>query len=129
MEEKINNVLEEIKKLSLKELISLIETIKKEFNITQDMLTVSSGPANSGSKNIESKEGTDVKTKQSLILKSPGGSKVAVIKLIKEIKKIGLMDAKKIVDSVPVEIANDIKSKIDELVKEFTKVGATVEVK
>ena len=39
------------------------------------------------------------------------------------------MDAKKIVDSVPVEIANDIKSKIDELVKEFTKVGATVEVK
>jgi large subunit ribosomal protein L7/L12 len=64
------------------------------------------------------------------MLKSFGENKVAVIKVAKEVLGLGLMDAKKFVESAPVAIKEGIKPDVAaELGKKFTEAGAEIEIK
>lgn len=63
-------------------------------------------------------------------LKDVGGTKVAVIKAVREITGLGLVDAKKLVDSAPAEIKKDIApEEAEEIKKKLEAAGAAVEVK
>ena len=65
-----------------------------------------------------------------VMLTSVGGAKVAVIKAVKEITGLGLVDAKKLVDALPAEIKKDIPEEEADKIKEtLTAAGATVEYK
>lgn len=65
-----------------------------------------------------------------VVLTSVGGAKVAVIKAVKEITGLGLVDAKKLVDALPAEIKKDIPEEEADKIKEtLTAAGATVEYK
>ncbi len=69
-------------------------------------------------------------TSVTVVLSAIGDSKVAVIKAVREITGLGLVDAKKLVDGVPAEIKKDVSSdEAEKIKKTLTDAGATVEFK
>ena len=114
--EKIMNFVEEIKKLSVLELSELVDAIQEEFGVTA---AVAAAPA------AAVEEGPKTRT---VVLKSAGGNKIAVIKIIKEITGLGLVEAKAVADNggnikenIPAEEAEAIKTQL-------TEAGAEVEL-
>jgi large subunit ribosomal protein L7/L12 len=70
------------------------------------------------------------KTSFDVILKSAGASKLAVVKLVKELTGLGLKEAKELVDGAPKELkAGVAKDEADSLKKQLEEAGAEVEVK
>ena len=126
-EKLIKEIIESIKKLSILELNELISLVEKEFNISANMANISLGAANANnSQNSQESEPSEV----NLILKSVGNSRVAVIKAIKEITGLGLMDAKKLTEVIPSTIKEKISpSEAKSLGEKLTTVGAEIEIK
>lgn len=120
---KINKIIDEIKKLNTVELNDLVKSIEKEFDVSATMQVASAGPAADAG---DSSEPSTV----SVTLKSFGGNKVSVIKVVKEITGLGLMDAKKLVEGVPAKIKENISTdEAKELSEKLVAAGAEVEVK
>ena len=77
-------------------------------------------------------EGKDAEEKSSfdVVLKAPGGSKLAVVKLVKELTGLGLKEAKELVDSAPKEVKEGVaKDEAEALKKQLEEAGAEVELK
>lgn len=114
--------IESLKEMSILEVKELIDAMKEEFGI--DPTAVAAAPAAAAEAVDEGPKEVDV------MLTAVGASKVGVIKVIREITGLGLIDAKKLVDSAPVAVkekvaedaANEIKEKLE-------GAGATVELK
>ena len=110
-----------LKEMNIKEVMELVDAMKEEFGIDPAAVAVASAPA--------SNEEAETKTEVTVTLKAIGGNKVAVIKAVKEITGAGLMDAKKMVESAPVAIKENIKPEAaEELKAKLTEAGAEVEV-
>lgn len=108
--------------MNIKEVMELVEAIKEEFGIDPTMV------ATSNNENKDTKE-LEEKTEFTINLKSFGGNKVAVIKIAKEVLGLGLMDAKKLVESAPVLLKENIKKELAEEIKtKFETAGAEVEL-
>lgn len=92
MSEKITNIIEEVKSLSVIELNDLVKALEEEFGVSAAaMMAVAPGAAPAGG-------GEEEKSEFTVILKSPGGSKIPVIKAVQKITGLGLKDAKAVVD-------------------------------
>ena len=110
-----------LKEMSLLEIKELVDGLKEEFGIDPTAVAVA-GPAAA-----EESSGPSV---VSVWLNSDGGNKVAVIKVIREITGVGLMDAKKTVESAPVVVKEDISSEEAEpLLEKLKAAGAEAEAK
>lgn len=118
----VQQFISDLKEMSVLELNELVKAIEEEFGVTAAAM-VAAGPA--ASEAVD--EGP---TNVNVILASFGANKVAVIKVVKELTGLSLVEAKALVDNapkpvkedVPVEEANAIKAKLEEA-------GATVELK
>lgn len=111
--------IESLKEMSIKEVMELVEAMKEEFGIDPSAVAVAAGPAEAAA--------ADVKTEVNITLKSAGESKVNVIKAVKEALNIGLMDAKKLVDSAPVVLKEAVKvAEAEEVKKVLIAAGADV---
>ena len=78
----------------------------------------------------EGGEGAEEKSSFDVVLKSPGGSKLAVVKLVKELTGLGLKEAKELVDSAPKEVKEGVaKDEAEALKKQLEEAGAEVELK
>ena len=117
---------EELVNLSVKEVNELATILKDDHGIEPAAAAVAvAGPAAGG---VES--GGDEKTEFDVILKAAGGSKLAVVKLVKELTGLGLKDAKGIVDSAPAPIKEGIpKDEAESLKTQLEEAGAEVELK
>jgi large subunit ribosomal protein L7/L12 len=74
--------------------------------------------------------GEEEKTSFDVILKSPGGAKLAVVKLVKELTGLGLKDAKALVDEAPKPVKEGVaKDEAEGLKKQLEEAGAEVELK
>lgn len=74
--------------------------------------------------------GAEEKSSFDVVLKSPGGSKLAVVKLVKELTGLGLKEAKELVDSAPKEVKEGVaKDEAEALKKQLEEAGAEVELK
>jgi large subunit ribosomal protein L7/L12 len=104
----------------------LAEILKEEYGIEPAAAAaVVAGPAGGGDAG-----GGDEKTEFDVILKAPGGAKLAVVKLVKELTGLGLKEAKGIVDSAPAPIKEGVpKDEADSLKSQLEEAGAEVEVK
>lgn len=113
--------IESLKEMNIKEVMELVEAMKEEFGIDPTAVAVAAAPA----------AAADEKPSEvSIILKSAGGNKVAVIKEIKEITGVGLMDAKKLADAADSVIKENVKLEEAEAIKaKLVAAGATVEFK
>jgi len=116
---------EQLVNLTVKEVNELANILKEEYGIEPAAAAVAvAGPAGGGEAAAEEKSEFDV------ILKAAGGSKLAVVKLVKELTGLGLKEAKGIVDSAPAPIKEGIsKDEAEGLQKSLEEAGAEVELK
>ena len=117
---------EELVNLSVKEVNELATILKDDHGSEPAAAAVAvAGPAAGGGES-----GGDEKTEFDVILKAAGGSKLAVVKLVKELTGLGLKEAKGIVDSAPAPIKEGIpKDEAEGLKTQLEEAGAEVELK
>ena len=116
---------EQLVNLTVKEVNELANILKEEYGIEPAAAAVAvAGPAGGGEAAAEEQSEFDV------ILRASGGSKLAVVKLVKELTGLGLKEAKGIVDSAPAPIKEGIsKDEAEGLKKSLEEAGAEVELK
>ncbi|MFB1020396.1 MAG: 50S ribosomal protein L7/L12 [Flavobacteriales bacterium] len=112
--------------LTVKDVNELASILKEDHGIEPAAAAVAvAGPAAGGGD-----DGGDEKTEFDVILKAAGGSKLAVVKLVKELTGLGLKDAKGIVDSAPAPLKEGIpKDEAESLKAQLEEAGAEVELK
>jgi large subunit ribosomal protein L7/L12 len=116
---------EQLVNLTVKEVNDLATILKDEYGIEPAAAAVVAGPAAGGADG-----GAEEKTELDVILKAAGGSKLAVVKLVKELTGLGLKEAKGIVDSAPAPIKEGIsKDEAEGLKASLEEAGAEVELK
>jgi large subunit ribosomal protein L7/L12 len=111
--------------LTVKEVSELANYLKEEYNIepAAAAVAVAAPAAGAGAAAAEEKTSFDV------ILKDAGASKLAVVKLVKEMTGLGLKEAKDAVDGAPGKIKEGIsKDEAEALKKQLEEAGATVEL-
>lgn len=118
---------EELVNLTVKEVNELAEILKDEYGIEPAAAAVAvAGPAAGGGEG----GGGEAKSEFDVILKAAGGSKLAVVKLVKELTGLGLKEAKDIVDGAPAPIKEGIpKDEAEALKSQLEEAGAEVELK
>ncbi len=116
---------EQLVNLTVKEVNELATILKDEYGIEPAAAAVTmAGPAGGGEEEAEEQTEFDV------ILKAAGGSKLAVVKLVKELTGSGLKDAKELVDNAPSPIKEGIaKDEAEAIKKQLEEAGAEVELK
>ena len=123
--EKITNILEEIKSLTIIELADLVKALEEEFGVSA--APVAAAPVAGGAAAAAPAE---EKTEFDVILKAAGASKLNVIKVVRELTGLGLKDAKDLVESAPKAIKEGIaKDEAESVKKALEEAGAEVEVK
>ena len=117
---------EQLVNLTVKEVNELATILKDEYGIEPAAAAVAvAGPAAGGDEG-----GAEEQTEFDVILKAPGGSKLAVVKLVKELTGLGLKEAKGIVDSAPAAVKEAVsKDEAEGLKKSLEEAGAEVELK
>ncbi|MDE6553245.1 MAG: 50S ribosomal protein L7/L12, partial [Muribaculaceae bacterium] len=111
--------------LTVKEVNELAQILKDEYGIepAAAAVAVAAGPA-AGAPAAEEKTNFDV------VLKAPGASKLAVVKLVKELTGLGLKEAKELVDGAPSVVKEQLpKADAEGLKKQLEDAGAEVELK
>ena len=118
---------EQLVNLTVKEVNELADILKDEYGIEPAAAAVAvAGPAGGG----DADGGAEEQTAFDVILNAPGGSKLAVVKLVKELTGLGLKEAKEIVDSAPKAIKEGVaKDEAEALKKQLEEAGAEVELK
>ena len=121
--EKIQNILEEIKALSLLEANELKNAICEEFGVSADAPVMVAGGAAAPAAEA-TKDSWDV------VLTNAGQTKMAVIKVVKELTGLGLKESKEIVDGCPKAVKEGVsEAEAEEIKKKLEEAGAEVEVK
>ncbi len=117
---------EELVNLTVKDVNELADILKEEYGIEPAAAAVAvAGPAaGGGDAAAEEKSDFDV------VLTAAGGSKLAVVKLVKELTGLGLKEAKELVDGAPKPIKEGVaKDEAESLKKQLEEAGAEVELK
>jgi len=116
---------EQLVNLTVKEVNELAEILKEEYGIEPAAAAVAvAGPAAAGAEEVEEQTAFDV------ILKGHGQSKLAVVKLVKQLTSLGLKESKELVDSAPSAIKEGItKDEAEALKTQLEEAGAEVEIK
>ena len=118
---------EQLVNLTVKEVNELADILKEEYGIepAAAAVAVAGGAAAGGGE-----EAAEEKTEFDVILTAAGGSKLAVVKLVKELTGLGLKEAKDIVDSAPKAVKEGIsKDEAEGIKKSLKEAGAEVELK
>ncbi len=117
---------EQLVNLTVKEVNELATILKDEYGIEPAAAAVAmAGPAAGGGD-----DAAEEQTEFDVILKAAGGSKLAVVKLVKELTGLGLKEAKGIVDSAPAAVKEGVsKDEAEGLKKSLEEAGAEVELK
>ena len=125
MSDKVVKLIEDVKALTVLELSELVKALEEEFGVSAAApVAVAAAPVAGAAPAAEEKTEFDV------VLKSAGGNKIAVIKVVREITGLGLKEAKEVVDNAPKAVKEGVsKDDADAISKKLTESGAEVEVK
>jgi large subunit ribosomal protein L7/L12 len=124
----IKKIADQLVNLTVKDVSELANILKDEYGIepvaaATVVSTAVAGEADGG-------EAAEEKTNFDIVLKSAGGSKLAVVKLVKELTGLGLKDAKDMIDSAPKAIKEGVaKDEAEAAKKRLEEAGAEVELK
>ncbi len=122
--EKITNILEEIKSLTIIELADLVKAVEEEFGVSAAAPVGVVAVAGAAAPAAEEKTEFDV------ILAAAGDKKLGVVKVVKELLGLGLKDAKDLVDGAPKTLKEGVsKEDAENIKKALEEAGATVEIK
>ncbi|MFA6512032.1 MAG: 50S ribosomal protein L7/L12 [Patescibacteria group bacterium] len=123
--EKFAKLVTEIEKMSVLDLSELVKILEKKFGVSAAAPMMMAGAAAAGDAGAaEEKDSFDVE------IAAAGSSKIAVIKVVREVTQKGLKEAKDMVDGAPTVIAEGLKkAEAEELKKKLEEAGATVNLK
>ncbi len=114
--------IESLKEMTILEIKELVDAMKEEFGI--DPTAVAAAPAGG------SAEAAAEQTEFDVVLANAGAQKIAVIKVVKEITGLGLMEAKAIVEGAPKAVKEKVsKAEAEDLKAKLEAAGAAVEIK
>lgn len=126
MSEKIAEIVEKIKTLSLVEAAELKKALEEEFGVTAAAPVVMAGGPVAGGDSAPAEE----KTEFDVILQSVGEKKINVIKVVRQHTGLGLKEAKDLVDGAPKTVKEGVsKDEAEKIKKELEEAGATVSIK
>ena len=117
---------EQLVNLTVKEVNELADILKEEYGIepAAAAVAVAGGVAAGG------EDAAEEQTEFDVVLKAAGGSKLAVVKLVKELTGLGLKDAKELVDNAPKAVKEGVaKDEAEALKAQLEEAGAEVELK
>ncbi|AMK56087.1 50S ribosomal protein L7/L12 [Mycoplasma mycoides] len=117
-----DEIIKALEEMKLNELNELVKAIEDHFGVVASVGVAAAAPA----------EATNAApTEVSVVMTSVGQQKVAVIKVVKELTGVGLMDAKKIVDrTMPVTIKEHVKpEEAEEMKAKLVEAGASIDLK
>ena len=122
----LKQLAEELVNLTVKEVNELAGILKDEYGIEPAAAAVAvAGPASSSDAEVVVEQ-----TEFDVILKSAGQSKLAVVKLVKELTGLGLKEAKEVVDAAPKAVKEKVsKDEAESLKNQLVEAGAEVEIK
>lgn len=124
--EKVLNLIEEVKNLTVLELSELVKALEDEFGVSAaaPVAAVAAAPAAGAAEAAEEKTDFDV------VLTDAGQQKIKVIKAVREITGLGLKEAKELVDNAPKPVKEGAsKDEAEEIKAKLEEVGAGVELK
>lgn len=114
--------IESLKEMTILEIKELVDAMKEEFGI--DPTAVAAAPAAGAA------EAAAEQTEFDVVLANAGAQKIAVIKVVKEITGLGLMEAKTIVEGAPKAVKEKVsKAEAEDLKAKLEAAGAAVEIK
>ena len=115
-------MIEEIKKMTVVELADLVKAIEEEFGVSA---VAAAAPAAGAAGAAAAEE----KTSFNVVLSAAGDQKIKVIKVVRDATGLGLKEAKDLVDGAPKTVKENVKKEeAEELKAKFTEAGATVEL-
>ncbi len=115
----IQKMLEEIKGMTVMELNELVKAIEEEFGVSAAAsVAVAAAPA-------EAAPAAEEKTEFKVVLKEVGANKIGVIKVIKEVTGLGLVESKALAENGKVIKENATKEEADAMLAKFKEAGAT----
>lgn len=116
-------MIEEIKKMTVVELADLVKAIEEEFGVSAVAAAAPAAGAVAGG------EAAAEKSSFNVVLTEAGDQKIKVIKVVRDATGLGLKEAKDLVDGAPKTIKENVsKDEAEELKAKFTEVGAVVEL-
>lgn len=122
-------LIEEIKQMSVLELSQLVKALEEEFGVTAAApVAVAAAPAGGAAAGPAADE--EEQTEFDVILKAVGEKKINVIKVVRALTGLGLKEAKDLVDGAPNPVKQAVpKAEAEDVKKQLEEVGAEVEVK
>nr|QCI08174.1 ribosomal protein L12 [Polyneura bonnemaisonii] len=131
MSDKINNIIEELKSLTLLEAAELVKQIEETFNVDASsvsntgMLTMTTDIENEASNQVEEKTEFDI-----ILEQVEASKKIPVLKVVRSLTSLGLKEAKDLVESVPKAIKeNASKEEAQEIKAKLEEAGGKVSIK
>ena len=116
-------MIEEIKKMTVVELADLVKAIEEEFGVSAVAAAAPAAGAVAGG------EAAAEKTSFNVVLTEAGDQKIKVIKVVRDATGLGLKEAKDLVDGAPKTVKENVsKEEAEELKAKFTEVGAVIEL-
>lgn len=126
MSEKVAEIVEKIKALTLVEAAELKKALEDEFGVTAAAPVVMAGAPAAGAAAAPAEE----KTEFDVILENAGATKINVIKVVRAHTGLGLKEAKDLVDGAPKPVKEAVsKEEAEKIKKELEEAGATVTIK
>lgn len=120
-------IIEAIKEMTVLELSELIKALEEEFGVSAAAPMAMAMPVAGGAAPAAEEE---EQTEFDVILTSAGDKKIAVIKVVREITGLGLVEAKGLVDGAPKAVKEKVsKEEADNIKAKLEEAGASVEVK
>lgn len=120
---KFEKIVKEIEEMSVLDLAELIKVLEDKFGVSAAAPVAMAMP-------VAAEAAAEEKSAFDVVLTSPGGSKINVIKAVRELTGLGLKEAKDMVDAAPKAIKEGVSKEEAESVKaKLEEAGATVELK
>ena len=115
-------MIEEIKKMTVVELSELVKAIEEEFGVSAVAAAAPAAGAVAGA-------AAEEKSSFNVVLKEAGDQKIKVIKVVRDATGLGLKEAKDLVDGAPKTVKENVsKEEAEDLKAKFTEVGAVIEL-
>ena len=130
-ENKVEQVLDIIKEMTILELRDLNQRIQDEFGITAAPMAMAPAQAPAGAPGGDgaAPAAEEEKTEFNVVLKDIGANKINVIKAVREVTTLGLKEAKDLVEATPAQVKEGVsKADAEAVVKKLQEAGATVEM-
>ncbi len=122
----VKAIADQLVELTVKEVNELLNILKEEHGIEPAAAAVAvAGPAAGGGE-----AAVEEQTEFDVILKSPGGAKLQIVKLVKDLTGLGLKEAKAVVDAAPGPVKEGVsKDEAESMKNQLEEAGAEVELK